>query len=297
MFAGLRTSEIMRLDWSSIDLDRGFIEVAAKKTKTAQRRLVTITENLQAWLAPFVRESGPVSPLPTTYQWHFRKAACAAGIARWPNNALRHSFASYLLADNQDAARVALQLGHSESRTLFAHYRELVKPEEAKAFWQIFFLLDVLQHLAGIGFPSLTKTQNTNHKGTNYKLRISACRLNAEPTRRSRKSANQQCLIFHAKNSAFPDCRGAQEASCHRHDPCRAALPEALTSLPRLFPLRGDPSIIGGRWGWIPYLKIGGMVRFDLAAVRAALEKRFLVHAPAPAPKPHKTAKAAAKSR
>ena len=51
------------------------------------------------------------------------------------------------------------------------------------------------------------------------------------------------------------------------------------------------------RWGWIPYYKIGGMIRFDLAAVRVALEKRFLVHAPAPAPKSHKTAKAAAKSR
>ena len=52
------------------------------------------------------------------------------------------------------------------------------------------------------------------------------------------------------------------------------------------------------RWGWIPYYKIGGMIRFDLAAVRLALEKRFLVHAPAPAPKPHKkTAKSAAKSR
>ncbi|MGA7905121.1 MAG: helix-turn-helix domain-containing protein, partial [Terrimicrobiaceae bacterium] len=51
------------------------------------------------------------------------------------------------------------------------------------------------------------------------------------------------------------------------------------------------------RWGWIPYYKIGGMIRFDLAAVRAALEKRFLVHAPAPVSKSHKTAKAAAKSR
>jgi hypothetical protein len=48
-------------------------------------------------------------------------------------------------------------------------------------------------------------------------------------------------------------------------------------------------------WGWIPYYKIGGMVRFDLAAVRSALEKRFLVQAQpasAPASKPHKTGKA-----
>ena len=56
----------------------------------------------------------------------------------WPNNALRHSFASYHLADTQDAAKTALQLGHAESRTLFAHYRELVRPKDTKAFWKIF---------------------------------------------------------------------------------------------------------------------------------------------------------------
>ena len=115
MFAGLRASEITRLDWRAIDLDRRFIEVAARKTKTAQRRLVTISENLHAWLAPFAQESGPVSPPVTTYQWNFTKAARAAGIESWPHNALRHSFASYHLADTQDAAKTALQLGHTEA--------------------------------------------------------------------------------------------------------------------------------------------------------------------------------------
>jgi integrase len=138
MFAGLRASEIARLDWSSIDMNRGFIEVAAKKSKTAQRRLVTIPENLHAWLAPFAQESEPVSPSASTYQWKFMHAWRAAGIEHWPHNGLRHSFASYHLAQHQDAAKTALQLGHTESRTLFAHYRELVKPEDAKAFWKIF---------------------------------------------------------------------------------------------------------------------------------------------------------------
>jgi integrase len=137
MFAGLRASEIARLDWRAIDLGRRFIEVAAAKSKTATRRLVTISENLHSWLAPFARESGPVSLSVTTYQWKFRKALKASGITRWPHNALRHSFASYLLADTQDAAKVALQLGHTESRTLFAHYRELVKPEDARIFWNL----------------------------------------------------------------------------------------------------------------------------------------------------------------
>jgi hypothetical protein len=47
------------------------------------------------------------------------------------------------------------------------------------------------------------------------------------------------------------------------------------------------------KWGWIPYLKIGGMIRYDLAAVRAALEKRFIVHAqPTSAERSPKTRKA-----
>jgi integrase len=67
----------------------------------------------------------------------FEAARQAAGIISWPANALRHSFASYHLAHYQDAAKTALQLGHTESGTLFRHYRELVTQQEAAAFWNI----------------------------------------------------------------------------------------------------------------------------------------------------------------
>jgi integrase len=137
-FAGLRTAEVGRLDWANIHLERKFIELSATKNKTASRRLVTVSENLAAWLAPFRRANGPVCPGESIYQNKFRKAYTAAGIRRWKHNALRHSYASYFLAFHQDAGRAALELGHSESRTLFAHYRELVAPEDAKAYWLIF---------------------------------------------------------------------------------------------------------------------------------------------------------------
>jgi hypothetical protein len=40
------------------------------------------------------------------------------------------------------------------------------------------------------------------------------------------------------------------------------------------------------KWGWIPHLKVGGKVLYDLAAVRAALEKPFLIQEkPAPSGK------------
>ena len=137
LFAGLRREEIARLDWKEINLDRGYIEVKAAKSKTARRRLVEIPASLRSWLAPHRQLAGPVRPTHTPYRRGFAEAVKEAGIKSWPSNALRHSFASYHLAFHQNAAATALQLGHTDSKLLFAHYRELVHPEDARAFWQL----------------------------------------------------------------------------------------------------------------------------------------------------------------
>jgi integrase len=135
LFAGLRREEVARLDWREVDLEGGHIEVKAAKSKTAQRRIVEVTDNLREWLAHYRHLSGPVRPKHTPYRRRFAEALKRAGILQWPSNALRHSFASYHLAHYQDASRTALQLGHTESRTLFAHYRELVRRMDAAEFW------------------------------------------------------------------------------------------------------------------------------------------------------------------
>jgi integrase len=135
-FAGLRTAEIARLDWNQIDLKRGFIEVTAENAKSSQRRLVTITPNLKAWLEPHTQLSGPVRLSEMRHKDRFDIARADSGI-KWPPNACRHSFASYHLAMNQDAAATALQLGHANTAVLFQHYRELARPEDAKAYFAI----------------------------------------------------------------------------------------------------------------------------------------------------------------
>jgi len=136
-FAGLRRSEIERLDWSEIDLDEGHIEVKSSKAKTAQRRLVPIPDNLKAWLLPHAQHEGSVVKSPAIWRGGIEDARDAAKLKVWPHNAGRHSFASYHLAHHQDAGSLAMSLGHPNPTMLYAHYRALVTPKAAKTYWSI----------------------------------------------------------------------------------------------------------------------------------------------------------------
>ena len=157
LFAGLRVSEINRLSWDDVDLTGGFIHVSAANSKTRTRRLVPIQENLKAWLEPIAKTKGPiingtVNPKtvrprsaggtfgktgePGTFRRRHAAVIKAAGLTKWPVNVMRHSFVSYRLAETQDAGKTALESGHDQA-ILFAHYRELVKPQAAKLYWSI----------------------------------------------------------------------------------------------------------------------------------------------------------------
>jgi len=134
-FAGLRDAEIKRLDWSEVDLARGHIEVKAAKAKSARRRIVPIQPNLASWLRPYTGRSGRV--VPSGSRPKLERARKAAELLKWPNNGLRHSFASYRLAANHDAPRVSAELGHTSPQMLYSTYRELVHPQEAERYWKI----------------------------------------------------------------------------------------------------------------------------------------------------------------
>jgi integrase len=133
-FAGLRAEEILRLDWSDIERRPGFIEVAAHKAKTATRRIVPISDNLARWVAIAPRNGARVWP--HSKAWFFEAMRNAAADARiqWKQNALRHSFISYRLAEIQDVNRVALEAGNSP-QMIFRHHRELATPQQARSWF------------------------------------------------------------------------------------------------------------------------------------------------------------------
>ena len=134
-FAGLREAEIQRLDRSEVDFARGHIEIKATKAKSARRRIVPIQPNLAAWLQPYIGMRGPV--VPAGARRKLARVRDTAKLERWPNNGLRHSFASYRLAAINDAPRVAAELGHTSPQMLYSTYREVVRPEEAEQYWKI----------------------------------------------------------------------------------------------------------------------------------------------------------------
>jgi integrase len=152
-FAGLRTAEIQRLDWSEVHYEDRFIEVKAAKAKTASRRIVPISANLAAWLKDFVKPTGRVMKFENMAKqiaWLVEdvnhafaemakkegKDAKEATKLKWKHNGLRHSCISYRVAEIQNANQVALEAGNSPAM-IFKHYRELVRPADAMKWFAV----------------------------------------------------------------------------------------------------------------------------------------------------------------
>lgn len=137
-FAGLRHAEVARLDWSEIELSKkrgdSFIEVRAAKSKTGERRLVPVQDNLKRWLMDHRQERGEVCQYANTTK-QLLKIAADAGV-HWKHNGLRHSFISYRVAATADVPRVADEAGNSV-QVIRQHYLRRVKPAEATRWFSI----------------------------------------------------------------------------------------------------------------------------------------------------------------
>jgi len=133
-FTGIRSAELLRLDWREINFEKGQIEVKARNAKTATRRLVPIQPNLAKWFEAYRGSKGKLFQSRRTVDSAI-KFAKRLGIP-WKANCLRHSYATYRLSLVPDAGRIALEMGNSPAK-LFTNYRELDRHNHASEWFGI----------------------------------------------------------------------------------------------------------------------------------------------------------------
>ncbi len=136
LFAGIRAAELRRLTWDKVKLTEGIIIVDGSVAKTKSRRIIELHETARAWLTLCGKRSGPVVE-PVNFRKRLDSLRKDAGLVKgWPDNALRHTAATYTYALSQDAVRVSAMLGNSPD-VLHRHYRGLATKADAEKFFSL----------------------------------------------------------------------------------------------------------------------------------------------------------------
>ncbi len=137
LIGGLRPEETMfkrkaqrikKIGWKDIDLNAGRIVVDSAATKIRSRRIVHLEPSAVEWLK-LAKSIGAEQPIGVnTKKRYLKKMRKLIHAPRWPQDIMRHTAASVLMAKYQDAGKVADELGNSAS-VLLSTYRELMYRE------------------------------------------------------------------------------------------------------------------------------------------------------------------------
>ncbi len=132
LYTGARRTELLRLRWEDVDLERGLATL--HQTKNGDRRALVITdpvaEELRSWSKERRIAKDLVFPSPTgksTFPFRTWKAVREeAGIDDFRFHDLRHSFASYLAMTGATLTEIAEALGHRSLSQVkrYAHLTE-----------------------------------------------------------------------------------------------------------------------------------------------------------------------------
>lgn len=146
LFAGIRPRECEQLRLEDINIQDRVIHIRMARAKTHEGRDVRIEDNLLLWIAHFSkgRTTGAVvrrANLRTQLE-HLRadlgfKVRGRNSMAeKWPEDVLRHTYASNWLSVHKDRPRLAEYMGNSP-RIIGQKYQKPVLEKDAKRFWQI----------------------------------------------------------------------------------------------------------------------------------------------------------------
>lgn len=141
LFCGIRIEEACKLMWSDIDYNTWTVTVSPRIAKLRQRRINNLPDNAKLWLRlgrpPRSADRKKTFIIGGDFEskltWLRKKAKI-----EYPKNAARHSFASYHVALNGNAAQTAIMMGHiGDANTLYNHYRNAVSQKDAVRYFEI----------------------------------------------------------------------------------------------------------------------------------------------------------------
>jgi integrase len=137
LFAGVRPTEVTRLDWEDIDVEEGTILVSNKKAKTDRSRFFVMPDVLKEWIETIPSEDRLGSVCPANWKRIIQAIRNKSGIADSGRDQLRKTFATMHLAHFNDVNLTRSIMGHENGDVLFTNYRGVVKPKIAAEFWAI----------------------------------------------------------------------------------------------------------------------------------------------------------------
>ena len=140
LFAGIRPMELERLEWRHVDMIEGHVEIVPEVSKTSRRRIIDMEPSLLAWLERFVARGGSTEGKivdTANLRTRLRAVRAAAGLEKWHQDVMRHSYASYWLAEHGDINKLTMFMGHESTAMLWKHYHRASKKKDAAAFWKI----------------------------------------------------------------------------------------------------------------------------------------------------------------
>jgi integrase len=101
------------------------------------QRIVDFTEPLRrrrSWLA---KQKGKIIPVASETLHTHRRRACAPVLTEWPDNCLRHSYATYHLGRCKNPGLTAYQMGHTSSAMVSRVYAVPAALADWRAWWNL----------------------------------------------------------------------------------------------------------------------------------------------------------------
>ena len=138
LYAGIRPHEVARLTWAQVDLRERAIYILPRHSKTGGARRVTIHKPLLRILRAHRRADGE-RICPANWLRHWRELRRVAGwdspAHPWPQDALRHTFASYHLSHFRSYAELQVEIGHRDATLLRTRYIDQRGVRSSAQFW------------------------------------------------------------------------------------------------------------------------------------------------------------------